>query len=68
MPKTMKERYMIVGITTTHSQTRGPIALRTKMDISRHNNILQYINIENMGDREGIYFRLIHYIQYTFNI
>ena len=25
---------MIVGITTTHSQTRGPIALRTKMDVS----------------------------------
>jgi hypothetical protein len=23
---------------------------------------------KNMGDREGIYFRLIHYIQYTFNI
>ena len=35
---------------------------------SKHNNIIQYINIENMGDREGIYFRLIHYIQYTFNI
>jgi hypothetical protein len=26
-------------------------------NISRHNNIIQYINIENMGDREGIYFR-----------
>ena len=36
--------------------------------ISKHNNIIQYINIENMGDREGTYFRLIHYIQYTFNI
>jgi hypothetical protein len=36
--------------------------------ISKHNNIIQYVNIENMGDREGIYFRLIHYIQYTFNI
>ena len=31
----------------------------------QHNNIIQYINIENMRDREGIYFRLIHYIQYT---
>ena len=37
-------------------------------NISKHNNIIQYVNIENMGDREGIYFRLIHYIQYTFNI
>jgi len=34
MPKTMKERYMIVGIITTHSQTRGPTALRAKMDVS----------------------------------
>ena len=31
-------------------------------NISKHNNIIQYINIENMGDREGIYFRLIHYM------
>jgi hypothetical protein len=37
-------------------------------NISKHNNIIQYVNIENMGDREGIYFRQIHYIQYTFNI
>jgi hypothetical protein len=40
-------------------------------NISRHNNIIQYINIENMGDREGIipiYFRLIYYIQCTLNI
>jgi hypothetical protein len=37
-------------------------------NISKHNNITQYINIENMRDREGTYFRLIHYIQYTFNI
>ena len=40
-------------------------------NISRHNNIIQYINIENIGDREGIipiYFRLIYYIQYTLNI
>ena len=39
-------------------------------NVSKHNNIIQYINIENMGDRlrEGIYSRLIHYIQYTFNI
>jgi hypothetical protein len=37
-------------------------------NISKHNNIIQYVNIENMGDREGIYFSLIHYIQYTFNI
>jgi hypothetical protein len=36
-------------------------------NINKHNNIIQYVNIENMGDREGIYFRLIHYIQYTFN-
>ena len=34
-------------------------------NISRHNNIIQYVNIENMGDREGIYLRLIYYIQYT---
>jgi hypothetical protein len=33
-------------------------------NISKHNNIIQYVNIENMGDREGIYFRLIHYIQH----
>jgi hypothetical protein len=23
-------------------------------NISKHNNIIQYVNIENMGDREGI--------------
>ena len=27
-------------------------------NISKHNNMIQYVNIENMGDREGIYFRL----------
>ena len=37
-------------------------------NINKHNNIIQYVNKENMGDREGIYFILIHYIQYTFNI
>jgi hypothetical protein len=26
-------------------------------NISKHNNIIQYVNIENMVDREGIYFR-----------
>ena len=27
-------------------------------NISKHNNIIQYVNIENMGDREGVYLRL----------
>jgi hypothetical protein len=29
-------------------------------NISKHNNIIQYVSIENMGDREGIYFRHIN--------